>query len=155
MHRTRAADVAAPFIVAAIVSYLFVRSHYGDFPLLQFVLPLPFLILAVVEFALVRRIRGVIRHDPDVKPVPAIFVARCVALGKASAIIGALMAGAAAGMALWVAPHVGSVSAASHDTVVAVLLAASCVTLVVAGLLLESSGIVPGDQTPTGRPWAQ
>jgi hypothetical protein len=75
----------------------------------------------------------------------AIVIARCVALGKASSLVGAAVAGAAAGLLVRVLPDAVDISAAAHDASVGGLLFGACVLLVVAGLLLERAGIDPNE----------
>ena len=56
------------------------------------------------------------------RPMTAIAIARCVALGKASALVGAAVAGAAVALLARVLPEAGTVSAAAHDAGVGALL---------------------------------
>jgi hypothetical protein len=105
--------------------------------------PVPLAALASAELVAARRVRAAVRHDPYARPMAAIVIARCVALGKASAAVGAAVAGAAVALLVRVSPDAGSVDSAAHDTRVAVFLLAAAVLLVVAGLLLERAGIDP------------
>jgi hypothetical protein len=73
----------------------------------------------------------------------AIAIARSVALGKASSLVGSGVLGAAIALLLRVGPRAATVTAAGHDTRVAVLLMIGSGVLVVAGLLLERAGIDP------------
>jgi hypothetical protein len=73
----------------------------------------------------------------------AIVIARCVALGKASSLVGAGVAGAALGLVVRLLPDVRVVRVAQHDARVATLLFVAAVVLVVAGLLLERAGVDP------------
>jgi hypothetical protein len=146
MRRTSWADLAVPFVILAITAYVLLRFSYGDLPPLQFVLPVPLAALAAVELVAARRVRAAVRHDPDAKPMAALVIARCVALGKASALVAAGVAGAAVGLVVRLLPDLRTVDAAGHDaTVGAVLLVASAL-LVVAGLVLERAGIDPGSE---------
>jgi hypothetical protein len=74
----------------------------------------------------------------------AIVIARCVALGKASSLVGAAVAGGALGMLARLAPDIATVRVAAHDARVGGLLVAAAVLLVAAGLLLERAGTDPG-----------
>ena len=74
----------------------------------------------------------------------AIVIARCVALGKASSLVGAAVSGAALGVIVDLLPDVRAVTARAHDAEVAGLLLGACLLLVGAGLLLERAGIDPG-----------
>jgi hypothetical protein len=73
----------------------------------------------------------------------AIVIARCVALGKASSLVGAGVAGAALGLLGRLLPDVRVVRVAGHDATVASILFGVSVLLVAAGLLLERAGIDP------------
>jgi hypothetical protein len=101
-----------------------------------------------------------VRHDPHAKPMAAIVIARCVALGKASSLVAAGVAGAAAALLVRVGPDAGTVRSATNDTRVAALLLLAALLLVAAGLFLERAGIDPSsgdrgdrvDRGDRGRP---
>ncbi|HET8583869.1 MAG TPA: DUF3180 domain-containing protein [Jatrophihabitans sp.] len=144
MRRTGWFDLAVPFVIVGVTAYVLLRYSYDSLPTLHYLVPLPLAALAVVEFVVARRVRAAVRHDPDARPMEAIGIARCVALGKASSLVAAAVAGAAAGLLGRLLPDVGSITAADHDAQVGGLLFAASVLLVVAGLLLERAGIDPG-----------
>jgi Protein of unknown function (DUF3180) len=152
MRRTGWADLVVPFVIIAITVYVLLRFSYGSLPPLQYIVPVPVAALAAVEFVLARRVRSAVRHDPHAKPMTAIAVARCVALGKASSLVAAGVAGAAVGLLGRVLPDVRTVQAATNDTKVGILLLAAAILLVVAGLLLERAGIDPGADERQRRP---
>ena len=148
MRRTSVGDLILPFVIVGLVVYLVFRFLYGSIPPLQYVLPIPIAILAIVEFSLARRVRAVVHHDRDAKPMTAISVARSVALGKASALVAAGVCGAAVGVIARVAPDASTVRAAGNDLRVALLLLVAGGLLLVAGLLLERAGIDPSTKRP-------
>jgi uncharacterized protein DUF3180 len=148
MRRTTLGDLALPFVVVGLAMYILFRLAYGSIPPLQYFLPVPIAILAVVELALARRVRSVVSHEPGAKLMTAISVARCVALGKASALVAAGVCGAAVGIILRVLPDASTVQAAGHDLRVALLLFAAGLLLLVAGLLVERAGIDPSSKHP-------
>lgn len=143
MRRTGIADLAVPFLVIGVATYVLLRYVYDSLPPLHLIVPLPLAGLAIVEFVLARRVRAAVRHDPTARPMAAIAIARAVALGKASSLVAAAVAGAAVALLVRVAPHAGSVNAASNDTTVSAVLLGSCVLLTASGLILERSGIDP------------
>lgn len=153
MRRTRWGDLAVPFVIVAIASWVLLRSSYDSLPPLQYVLPVPLAALAAVEFVVARRVRAAVRHDPHARPMTAIAIARCVALGKASSLVSAGVAGAAVGLLVRLLPDVGDVRAAASDSRVGLLLLAASLLLVGAGLLLERAGIAPDNRRrdPPGR----
>jgi O-antigen ligase len=144
MRRTSWGDLAVPFVVLAITAYAFVRFAYTSVLNLQYLVPVPLAALAVAELVAARRVSAAVRHDPHAKPMAAIVIARCVALGKASSLVGAAVAGAATGVIVALLPHVRAVTARAHDAKVAALLLGACILLVGAGLLLERAGVDPG-----------
>lgn len=151
MRRTGPADLAIPLVITGMVVYAILRVSYADLPELRYLASAPLAVLAVIEFALARRVRAAVRHEPDAKPMAAIVIARCVALGKASSLAGAAALGAAGALVVRVAPEADTVSAAANDLRVGLLLLAAALLLVGAGLLLEWTGIDPGSKDQDGR----
>jgi len=143
MKRTGWIDLAVPFVVIAVTAYVLLRFAYGSLPTLGYFEAVPLAALGLVEFAVARRVRAAVRHEPHARPMTAIAIARCVALGKASSLVGAAVAGAAVGLLVRTAPDADMVSAAAHDTRASLVLLGACVLVVAAGLLLERSGIDP------------
>ena len=72
MRRTTVGDLILPFVIVGLVVYLVFRFSYGSIPPLQYLLPIPIAILAIVEISLARRVRAVVHHDRDAKPMAAI-----------------------------------------------------------------------------------
>jgi phosphate starvation-inducible membrane PsiE len=144
MRRTRWTDLVAPFVVVAIVVYVVLHFSSSSLPTLRYVVPVPIAALAVAELVAARRVRAAVRHDPDARPMTAIVIARCVALGKASSLVGSGVSGAAVGLIARLVPDAERVRAAGHDTTVGTLLLAASIVLVAAGLLLERAGVDPG-----------
>lgn len=151
MRRTGATDLAVPFFIIGVTVYVLLQVVYSSLPPLQAFVPLPLAALAVAEFVAARRVRAAVRHDPNARPMAAIVIARCVALGKASSLVGAGVVGAGAALLIRVAPDAGTVRAATNDTRVAVFLIVAALLLVAAGLLLERAGIDPGSRDRNER----
>lgn len=152
MRRVGLFDLAVPFIIFGVTVYVLLKVSYDSLPPLKYIVALPLGVLAVAELVVARQVRAAVRHDPRAKPMAAIAIARAVALGKASALVAAGVAGAAVALLIRVVPDARTVRAAANDTRVAAVLLATGVGLVVAGLLLERAGIDPGrddrDQSP-------
>ena len=87
--------------------------------------------------------RAAVRHEPYAKPMTAIAIARCVALGKASSVVGAGVAGASVALVGRVLPDADRVQAAANDLRVGLLVVGSAIVAGVAGLLLERAGVDP------------
>ena len=147
LQRTHWTELAVPFVVIAITVYVLLRFSYDSLPRLQFLVPVPLAALAVSELVAARRVRAAVRHDPDAKPMAAIVIARCVALGKASSLVGSGVVGASLGLLVRLLPDVTDVDAAAHDAKVGLLLLLASALLVAAGLLLERAGIDPNSGT--------
>jgi hypothetical protein len=148
MRRTSVGDLAVPFLILGGTMYVLLRLSYDSLPPLSLFVPIPLALLGVAELIAARRVRAAVRHDPNARPMAAIVIARCVALGKASALVAAGVAGAAAALLVRVAPDAGTVRAASNDLRVAIFLLLAALLLVAAGLLLERSGIDPNQRRP-------
>ena len=135
---------------SAALVYLLLRLYYDSIPPLHYQVGLPLAGLAIGELIAARRVRLAVTHDPDAKPMAAIVIARCVALGKASALVAAAMVGASAALLIRVIPDASTVTAAANDLRVGlVILGASSLLLVVPALLLERSGLIPRDPGAT------
>lgn len=143
MRRTGVLDLLAPFFIIGVAAYVLLRTSYDSFPPLGYFVPVPLAALAVAEIVAARRVRGAVRHESWAKAMTAIAIARCVALGKASSVVGAGVGGAAVALLFRVVPDADSVSSAAHDTRVGVLLLGAAILVAAAGLLLERAGIDP------------
>ena len=142
-RRTRASDLAVPFLVFGVLTYLLLQAAYGSLPPFQWFTAVPVGALALVELVVANRVRGAVRHRPDARPMTALAVARAVALGKASALVGGALIGAELALVSYVLPDAGRTSAAAHDLRVGLVLLAVSIALLVAGLVLERAGIDP------------
>lgn len=142
-----------PLVIVGFAVYVLLRTSYSAFPPMHYVVPLPLAVLAVTEFIAARRVRAAVRHEPEAKPMAAIVIARCVALGKASSLTGAAIVGAAIGLLAYVVPDADTISAAAQDARVGGLLLGAALAVLAAGLLLERAGVDPGssEQPPTAR----
>jgi hypothetical protein len=143
MRRTSATDVLLPFGVVAIVGYLLLRMTYSSLPPFQWFVAVPIGVLAIAEFVIARRVRQAVRHHRGAKPMTALAVARSVALGKASSLVGAAVAGSAVALVVTVFPDANRTNAAGHDLVVGLVVLAASVAVTVSGLVLERAGIDP------------
>jgi hypothetical protein len=151
MRRTTIGDLVVPFLILGGTMYVLLRLSYDNIPPLSIYVPAPLALLGIAELIAARRVRAAVRHDPNARPMAAIVIARCVALGKASALVSAGVAGAAVALLVRVAPDAGTVRAASNDLRVAIFLLLAALLLLAAGLLLERSGIDPNQgRPPTG-----
>jgi uncharacterized protein DUF3180 len=137
MHATRIRDLILYALGAGVVVWLLVRGNYGSFPDLEWFVPLSLPVLAVFEAMTGVQLRARIHRKPGTNPVEPLTAARAVALAKATAIVGAVMAGAWGGLLVYVVPKRDMLAAAGHDTTLGSVGAAGAVVLVVAALWLE------------------
>jgi hypothetical protein len=146
MHFTRARDLAAAGLVAAVLVHLLVRVLYGQLPAMPTFAGVTLLVLAVVEAVLAFSLRTRIRNPREGKPLQPLTAARAVALAKASSLLGAIMLGAWLGLGAYVLPRRAEITAAAADfrsTVVGVICSA---LLIAAALWLEWCCRTPRDQ---------
>lgn len=145
MSVTRVRDLLGLAVVFGVLGYLAVRRWYLDLPPLPWVPGVTLLIIAAFEFVLAARLRAVIGHDPDARPMPAVVVARWIAVGRASAVAGAVLAGLGAGLSVHVLTVLGDLQAAPADLTAGLLFTVGAAVLTVCGCLLERAGLVPPD----------
>jgi len=143
MRRTSLADILIPFALAVAVGYSLLRIGYESLPPFQWFIGLPIAALAVAELMIARRVRAAVRHQRQAKPMTALAVARAVALGKATALAAAVVAGAAGALVLKLLPESGQPNTAGHDLRVGYVVLVLTAMLLVAGLVLERAGIDP------------
>lgn len=146
MKRLRARDLVLPFLLVGLIAYALLRANYDSIPPLNYGIAVPLGALALLEFVAGRRVRAAVNHHPEAKLMEAIVIARCVALGRASSLVGAGLVGASVAVLVRVIPTAGTVRAAAADLQVALVIAAVSIALTVAGLLLEHAGIDPGSR---------
>ncbi len=147
IRRTSVADLVIPFLLTAGLVYALLRIGYESLPPFQWFVAVPLAALAVAELVVARRVRAAVRHHPKAKPMTALAIARTVALGKASALVAAVVAGAAAALVVKLLPSSGAPNTAGSDLRVGYLLLAVSAVLLIAGLVLERAGVNPGHRS--------
>jgi hypothetical protein len=134
---THPRDLAVVAAVVGLLTWLVVHRWYGSLPSLRWYVPLSLAILAVAELISGFQTRARIRRRPGLEPIDPLVAARQLALAKASALVGAAMLGAWAGLLLYLLPRLDTLAAAGGDTVTGTLGVASAALLVGAALWLE------------------
>lgn len=137
MRATRLRDLLLFIVGAGIISWVLVSNFYGDMPRLSWFVPISLPVLAVAEAISGVQLRARIHRRRGAQLLDPLVAARSVALAKASAIVGAVMTGAWAGLLGYVVPHRDSISAARGDTTVGVVGLVGAICLVAAALFLE------------------
>ena len=155
MKPTRVRDLLALAVLAAVITWLLVRTLYGSLPAIPVYAGASLYVAAVIEVVLAFVIRSRVgKHEIGEGPgrIHPITVARSVALAKASALVGAASTGVWAGFLLFLLPERAEVRAAMDDTSGAVVGAVAGVALVAAALWLEYCCKAPEDPDEPSRP---
>lgn len=143
MTPTRPRTLLLNGVLAAAVTWALLTAVYSDLPPLTWTLVPALLIAAAVEAWGGRGLRARIQGRGGTRPAPPLFVARIVALAKASSQTAALIAGVSAGFVGYLS---GKLSAPTPraDLIDASLAAGAALVLMAAALFLEYCCRVPG-----------
>lgn len=147
---TRIRDLLTVAAIVGVATWVLVGYNYGDLPSIPLFAGILLYVLAAVEIviALVVRTRVSARQVGRAKgQLHPLTAARIVALAKASAILGALMAGAWAGLLVFLLAQ-NDVAQADHDKPSTVIALVGAVVLIAAALWLEYCCRAPDDPTP-------
>jgi hypothetical protein len=144
-------ELLPTFLVVTVVAYLTTRISYGVLPPLPLFAGITLLLLAIIETILGYSLKARIERRPGTQPVQPLVAARAVALAKASAVAGALMAGVWAGLLGYLLPRYGQLAAAADDTPSAVLGLVCALALVAAALWLQHCCRAPTDSDDPDR----
>ena len=144
MKPTRARTLLLVGILAAVVTWAVLTAVYASLPPLTWTGVPALLIAAGVEAWAGRDLRARIQGRRGARPAPPLFVARIVALAKASSQTAALLAGICAGFMIYLS-GMSSAPTPRGDLVDASLSFGSCLVLLAAALFLEYCCRVPMD----------
>lgn len=150
MKSTKAWDLVAIAVVAAVATWLLVRSFYGSLPPIGIAAGLSLYPIAIGEVGLAFFVRSRIggnRVGDGPHQLHPITVARSLALAKASALVGAAISGVWIGFLLHILPMASTVRAASSDRPGAIVGLIAGIALVGAALWLEQCCKTPKDRT--------
>lgn len=138
-------ELVATFVVLGLLGYLLTKVLYATLPPLPTPAGVPLLVLAAIEAGLAYVLKERIERKPGTRPVEPLMAARAVALAKASALAGTVMAGLWGGFLCFVLVRRSELAAAAADTPGAVLGLLCALALVAAALWLEHSCRTPPD----------
>jgi len=141
----RPRDLVLHALGTSFVAYLLVRLAYGSLPPFPLAAGLPFAVLGVAEAIGGSALRSRIRGRSGTRPVQPLIAARAVLVARASALAGAIMTGAWAGLLAYVAPRAADLAAAADDTMAASLGVVGSLILVGGGLWLQHCCRTPDD----------
>ncbi|UBV14528.1 DUF3180 domain-containing protein [Mycolicibacterium fortuitum] len=140
MGPTRKRDLAGGVVVVAIVGYVLVSVLYRWFPPLTIWTGLSLLAVAIIEAGWAFYVRAKI-NDGEIGVgagrLHPLAVARSVVVAKASAWVGAIVAGWWVGVLVYLLPRRGELRVAGEDTPGAAVAAVSALALVVAAVWLQ------------------
>ena len=144
MKPTRARTLLLIIVLAAAVTWAVLDAVYASLPPLTWTGVPALLIAAGAEAWVGRDLRARIQGKRGTRPAPPLFVARIVALAKASSQTAALLAGVCAGFMIYLSGMTGAPTPRA-DLVDASLSFGACLVLLAAALFLEYCCRVPGD----------
>ena len=130
--------------LAAAVTWAVLTAVYASLPPLTWTGVPALLIAAGIEAWAGRDLRARIQGKRGARPAPPLFVARIVALAKASSQTAALLAGVCAGFMLYLS-GMASAPTPRGDLINASLSFGACLVLMAAALFLEYCCRVPRD----------
>lgn len=148
---TRLRVLAVAALLSGAVAWAGVRivyAHGGDLPFVPWTVPAALAAWAALVVALAANLRRRLSGDPGLRPFPPLMAARLLAVAKASAYAGALLAGMYGGFALVLLPD--REMFATSRLVVTLLSSVAALAVAVAGLVLERCCRVkpPEDEQP-------
>ncbi|WP_454792516.1 DUF3180 domain-containing protein [Mycolicibacterium lutetiense] len=153
MGPTRKRDLAGAVVVVAIVGYLLVGVLYRWFPPLTVWTGLSLLAVAIAEAGWAFYVRAKI-NDGQIGDgggrLHPLTVARSVVIAKASAWVGAIVAGWWIGVLVYLLPRRGDLRVAGEDTPGAVVAAISALALIVAAVWLQHCCKSPEEPSDNG-----
>jgi len=142
MRPTRTSTLAIVAVVCALAAWLLLRTVYEKLPPLPWTGVPALLVAAVAEAWTGRDLQNRIAGRRGLKPAAPLFVSRMVALAKATALAGAVIAGLAAGFVVYLSGSLNA-SVPRQDAVTAAITLAAAVVLSCAALYLEYCCRVP------------
>jgi hypothetical protein len=141
---TRTRTLLLVIVLAAAVTWALLDAVYASLPPLTWTGVPALLIAAGVEAWAGRDLRARIQGKRGTRPAPPLFVARIVALAKASSQTAALLAGLCAGFMIYLS-GMASAPTPRGDLIDASLSFGACLVLLAAALFLEYCCRVPSD----------
>jgi Protein of unknown function (DUF3180) len=141
---TRARTLLLVAVLAAAVTWALLIVVYASLPPLTWTGVPALLIAAAAEAWAGWDLRARIQGKRGTRPAPPLFVARIVALAKASSLTAALLAGISAGFMIYLS-GMSSAPTPRGDLVDASLSFGACLVLMAAALFLEYCCRVPKD----------
>lgn len=141
MGRVAPSTLILVALVLAVAAYVLGGTFLGVLPPVGWGW-VTLLVVAVVDAVLAMRIRSAIsdgRVGQDRSQMHPVTIARALALGQASAVLGAAATGVGTGLAVYFLGRLGELAAARTELPASIAVLVAGALLVAAGLFLESS----------------
>ncbi len=151
MTATRPRDLLVAGAIAAVVVHLLVRLSYSALPSVPALAGITLGVLGIAEVVAGNGLRARIERRPGTSPVEPLVAARAVVVAQASALGGAIVAGAWAGLLVYVLPRSAEIAAAAADVPGAAVGLGCALVLVGGGLWLERCCRTPDDPDEIAR----
>lgn len=148
MTATRPRDLLLAGVVAALLTNVLVALTYGTLPDLPLAAGTTLGVVGVGEIVAGSVLRRRIRGGPGGPRVDPLLAADALVVAKASAVGGALVAGAWAGVLAYTLPRAGALSAAAGDSAAAGVGLACALLLGGSGLWLQRCLRAPDSPDP-------
>lgn len=152
MRPTRPRDLLVVALVAALIVNVIVRLAYASLPGFPLFAGATLGVLGIAEAIGGSALRSRIRGEAGAKPVDPLVAARAVVVAKASALAGAVLAGAWAGLLFHVVPRSATVTAAADDMGAGIVGLLCALGLVAGALWLEHCCRAPDNDRHSGGP---
>lgn len=152
---TRVRELLANVLIAGVIAWVATRLAYANFPPISTIAGASLYPVALLEAVLGFYIRTRVSNrqiGADSRQLHPITVARALALAKASAQVGSLVAGVWLGFLLWIFPQRGDLRAADADYPGALIGFGAGIALAVAALWLEYCCRAPDDPSDDPAP---
>lgn len=153
MSRIAPSTLVLVALVAAVAAFVLTGTFLGSLPAIGWGW-VTLLVVAVIDVVLALRVRTAVSDGGvglDRSQMNPLTIARCAALGQASAVLGSVAAGLGAGLVLFFVPRLGDLAAADEELPASIAVLVSGLVLVAAGLFLESAcSAPPSDDEPDG-----
>lgn len=153
MTRIAISTLVLVALVAAVAAFVLTGAFLGSLPPLGWGW-VTLLVVAVIDVVLALRIRAAVSDGgigQDRSQMHPLTIARCAALGQASAVLGSAAGGLGVGWTLYFVPRLGELAAANDELPASIAVLVSGLVLVAAGLYLESEcSTPPTEDEPDG-----
>lgn len=151
MNRLAWSSLVLAAVVTAVATFVLVQSYFGLLPPVGWS-AVSALLVAGVNLVLALRVRKAVADRGvgfDRSQMHPVTVSRYLALGQATAVLGALLAGFGAGLSVYLGLNASVLAAAQEELPAAIAVLVGGTAAVAAGLFLERACEDPSDEYPS------